>query len=103
ILEQVVDVDDLRLTLAGAGDPVLHPNFGDIVRMIAAAGIRALHVESDWVHVQEEALAACLSGAADAVSIHLPAANAQTYRRVMGVDAMVAVIENIRRLLVARR
>jgi MoaA/NifB/PqqE/SkfB family radical SAM enzyme len=103
ILEQAADVDDLRVTLAGAGDPVLHPAFGEIVGMIAEAGVRAVNVESDWVEVQEEALAACVSGAVDMVSVHLPAANAQTYRRVMGVDAMGAVIENLRRLLSARR
>jgi MoaA/NifB/PqqE/SkfB family radical SAM enzyme len=103
ILDQVADVDDLRVTLAGAGDPVLHPAFGEIVRTIAEAGVRAVHMESDWVEASEEAVAACVSGAVDVVSIHLPAANAQTYRRVMGVDAFGAAIENLRRLLSARR
>jgi radical SAM protein with 4Fe4S-binding SPASM domain len=103
ILEQVSGVDDLRLTLGGAGDPVLHSGFGAIVRMAAEAGIRAVHVESDWVDVSEEGLSACTSGAVDVASIHLPAAKAETYRRVMGVDAMAAVIDNLRRLLSARR
>jgi hypothetical protein len=103
VLDQVAGIDDLRLTLAGVGDPLLHQHFGEILRMIDAAGVSAVHVETDLLEVSEEAWAALAEVRLDVLSVHLPAATAGMYGTVMGVEGLGRVLENLRRLLSMRR
>lgn len=96
------DCDDLRLTLAGAGDPLLHRNLAQIVQDAHDSGIRAIHVETDLLC--EPTLAASLVGLpVDVVSVHIPALTASTYNSVMGVDGMTRVLENIKAMVVERQ
>jgi len=39
--------DDVRLTIAGIGDPLLHPQFFEILQAARDEGIQAVHVETD--------------------------------------------------------
>jgi len=102
IIEQLGETDDLRLTLAGAGDPALHPEFPAIARLLAESGIPALHIETDLLDLSDEAMAALVNGRFDMVSVHLPAATAPTYERVMGVAKIEQVVKNLCRLLQLR-
>ncbi len=88
-------LDDIRLTLAGVGDPLLSPVFFDVIAKARSAGISAINVETDLMGVDAMRLVA--SGI-DVVSVHLPAATPGTYARLMGVDGMGRVMENIRLL-----
>lgn len=97
-LDQLGEVDDLRLTLGGAGDPLLHPQFGEILRTIKAANVPAVHIETDLVGGTLDDLSGI-----DMLSVHLPAAFPATYASIMGVDAMARVLENLKRLLSKRR
>jgi hypothetical protein len=103
VLEQLKGIDDLRLTLAGTGDPLLHPQFAEMLRLISQAGIGAVHIETDLLELSDEALAAMMDCRVDVMSIHLPAAKAETYRTIMGTDGLGRVLENLKRLLAARR
>jgi hypothetical protein len=103
VLEGIAGIDDVRLTLAGAGDPLLHPQFAQILAMISAGGIRAVHVETDLVEVADDAWPALLGGAIDVLTVHLPAATTEGYRRIMGVDAITRVLQNLQRLLTNRK
>jgi hypothetical protein len=103
VLGEISGIDDVRLTLAGAGDPLLHPEFARILRAVAGAGVRAVHVETDLVAVADDVWPLLLDGTVDVLSVHLPAATAEGYRRVMGVDAMTRVLQNMQRLLTNRR
>jgi spiro-SPASM protein len=103
ILDQLHGIDDLRLTIAGAGDPLLHPEFPEILRLIERANVPAVHVETDLVEPSAAALDALATARLDVLTIHLPAATAPTYQRVMSADALNRVIENLKRLLALRR
>lgn len=99
LVGELSQADDMRLTVAGIGDPLLAPNFFDIIEAARAAGIHAIHVETDLMGVETEDVHRLAESNVDVISIHLPAATAQTYERVMGVDGLTQVIMNVRALI----
>src|SRR5258706_2034306 len=103
ILAQVAGIDDLRFTLGGTGDPLLHPRFPEILQLVTQAKIPAVHIETDLLELSDAALQALVASRVDVLTVHLPAACATTYQRVMGIDGYVQVLENLKRLLSARR
>jgi hypothetical protein len=103
IFDQLGKVDDLRLTLAGTGDPLLHEQMESIIALALESGIKAIHVETDLLPQRAEVVEWLAGSAIDVVSFHLPAMAPQTYERVMGADRFGEVVENIRRFIVARQ
>ena len=95
--------DDLRLTLAGVGDPLLHPRFADIVNAARSAGINAIGIETDLLPESPEVLDALPSLGLDVVTFRLPAMLPATYAAVMGADRMADALRNLKRLLIARK
>jgi hypothetical protein len=87
-----------RVLLGGMGDPLLYGWFADIVRAAAEAGVESVAVETDLVEMSDDALVALTSGTVDVVAVHMPAATGHTYARMMGVDGLGAVLENLKRL-----
>lgn len=94
--------DDLRLTLGGVGDPLLHADFHEIVHAARRAGIGAVHVETDLL-CEESLVDAVAELPIDVLSVHVPALSAATYAAVMGADGLARVARNIERLLARRR
>lgn len=92
---------DLGVTLAGAGDPLLHPRWREVVDRARESGAAGVHVRTDLVGGVAEA-DALLAGGVDVVSIDLLADTPETYRRLMGVDAHAQVVRGIERLLEGR-
>ncbi len=88
-------LDDVRLTLAGVGDPLLCPDWPAVVSMAKAAGVAAVGVETDLVSVTPARIVELVDAGVDVVSVHFPAATAQTYAAVMGVDAFATVLRNV--------
>ncbi|HEY7118771.1 MAG TPA: radical SAM protein, partial [Tepidisphaeraceae bacterium] len=103
ILEQLTEIDDLRLTLAGAGDPLLHADFAQVLDRVAQANIPAVHVETDLFEIAPSVLERLVSSQIDILTLHLPAATVATYQRIMGVDGLAKVVENLKHLLSVRR
>ncbi|HEY0008751.1 MAG TPA: radical SAM protein, partial [Tepidisphaeraceae bacterium] len=101
ICSEISSVDDARLCIGGHGDPLLHPDFACLLE--CCEGLHAVAIETDLIELSEESLHAILRTDIDVVSINLPATAPTTYERVMGVDAMARVVENIKRLLTARQ
>lgn len=95
LVQELASLDDVRLTLAGVGDPLRAEHVFAITEAASAAGIH-VHVETDLLVSNAaivERLAAC---GADVVSVHLPAATPRTYVELMEVDGFVRVMDNIR-------
>jgi hypothetical protein len=103
VLGELAGVDDVRLTLAGVGDSLLHPEFARIMELIERSGVPAVHVETDLLDVSDAAWSALAERRIDVLTVHLPAARAETYRQVMGVDGMAPALGNLKRLLTMRR
>jgi MoaA/NifB/PqqE/SkfB family radical SAM enzyme len=100
ILDRVSSVEDLRVTMGGVGDPLLHPAVREIVEYAGAAGVRAIHLETDLLGGDAAWLA---SSPLDVLTVHVPALSPATYRRVTGVDGLAAVMENLKVLLQSRK
>ncbi|HEV8291761.1 MAG TPA: hypothetical protein VGP94_07540, partial [Tepidisphaeraceae bacterium] len=58
IFSQLGRCDDVRLTISGIGDPLLHPQFCEFLRAAADEGIDAIHVETDLLASLDEKRAA---------------------------------------------
>lgn len=102
LFERLALVDDLRVTFAGVGDPLLHEQFEQIVTAARNAGIASLHVETDLLPRQTDRLSFLASGISDVVSVHLPALHRDTYQQLMGVDRISTVLEQLKLLVTAR-
>ena len=102
IFDQLGAVDDIRLTLAGVGDPLMNANAIAIIDAARSAGIRAIHVETDLLPDDPTTLETLAASEIDILSFHLPAAHIVTYTKVMGVNRMNDVLENVKRFMLAR-
>ncbi len=98
IFQQLARIDDLRLTLAGAGDPLLSEHFFSIALQARQCGIKAIHVQTDLLNVPAQVLEQLVKLQVDVISINMPALSAGMYRALMGVDGLGRVVENIRLL-----
>jgi hypothetical protein len=102
VIDELDSVDDARLMLGGAGDPLLHEKVFEVIELAARAGL-AVAMETDLFGVNEAIVDRLGDSSVDIVSIHLPAAAQGTYRNLMGVDGFVEVLGNIRRLVLRRQ
>lgn len=98
LLSELAEVDDVRLTLGGVGDPLLHPQLVELIDGAHARGIGAIHVETDLIELTDAQADQLTSGKVDVITIDIPAMQPQTYTRVMGVDRMAQVLDNVRKL-----
>jgi hypothetical protein len=97
LFKECSTLDDVRLTLAGSGDPLLADNVYDIIEAALLSGVNAIRIETDLLEIDAAATARELAGAVDIMAVHLPAASEGAYRKVMGVDAYRKVLTNIDR------
>ncbi len=95
---------DLRtVVLAGHGDPLAHPRFGEACRLLREAGVLGLAVESPLVELSDRQIDALVAAQVDVVEVRLDAASRETYRRVHGADKYEQVLANLERLEAARQ
>jgi radical SAM protein with 4Fe4S-binding SPASM domain len=102
LFDELATLDETRLTLAGVGDPMLCPNVFDVIELARRAGV-AVHVETDLLTIPADSLARLAESGVDVVSFHLPALTPKTYAAVMGRDGYADVLENVKKLLLARQ
>jgi radical SAM protein with 4Fe4S-binding SPASM domain len=94
LLNELATIDDLRLILAGAGDPLLSPIVFDVLTRAADLGIAAA-IETDLLGINPSDIARLAESRADVISIHLPAATAATYQTIMQTDGFKTCLDNI--------
>lgn len=100
LFDELASIDDIRLTLAGVGDPLLAKNFSTILR--SAQRKRAIHIETDLLPENPDHLTLLAESPVDIISVHIPALTRETYKLIMGVDRLDDVIENVRTLVKLR-
>lgn len=84
--------DDVRVVLGGFGDPLAHPQFGEMVRMIRAAGAAAIAVRTSGLIRTREIDDAIFETPVDVLEVMLDAATPDGYRRVHGTDGFDAAM-----------
>jgi MoaA/NifB/PqqE/SkfB family radical SAM enzyme len=72
IIGQMSEVDDSRLTLGGIGDPLLHGELFDVIDLASAAGVHAIHVETDLLS-PTDVIDRLGRSEVEVVSVNLPA------------------------------
>jgi spiro-SPASM protein len=109
VLEELQTIDDVRVTFAGTGDPLLAQNFPTILTAAqseAPGGIgttkRAIHIETDLLPEDPDRLTLLAESPVDIISVHIPAFTRETYKAIMGVDRLDEVVENVRTLVKLR-
>ncbi|HEV2293849.1 MAG TPA: SPASM domain-containing protein [Tepidisphaeraceae bacterium] len=102
IFAELAAADDMRVTLGGVGDPLRAPDVFDIITAAAELGISAVHIETDLL-APEDVIKRLAAAPVDVVSVHIPAFSQPTYAAVMGVDAYVRALDNVRMFLLERQ
>ena len=95
--------DDLLLTIAGDGDPILHPDFLEILRAARRAAPLSIHVQTDLVSDPSALLAAISENLIDVLSINFPGHARETYHNLAGADLHPTVMANMEKLAAAIR
>lgn len=90
------------LTLAGAGDPLRHPQWRECVQAAHEAGIAGVHLRTDLL-CDEATCQALLAAPLDAISIDLGAHRPETYARLRGINGLDAARAGALRLAQAAR
>jgi len=99
IFKELAAADDIRITLGGIGDPLLHAEFFRVIEAAYSAGISAIHVETDLLSVSSDQLRRLANLSIDILSVHIPAVTRATYRHMMDCDQLPQLIENFHTFL----
>ncbi|MDQ7013135.1 MAG: DUF115 domain-containing protein [Planctomycetota bacterium] len=101
LVEELASVrPDAAVTIGGAGDPLMHSAWREVVGAATDAGL-AVHVRSDLQCERETAMALLESGAG-VVSIDLLADTAEAYRTMAGASSFAHARENLIAMLESR-
>lgn len=92
---------DSVVSLAGAGDPLLHPEALRFISLARSSGVAAVHVRTDLL-CDPARLPALLDSGVDVISVDLMAESPSAYRAVMGADLFERARTNLLRLLELR-
>jgi 2-C-methyl-D-erythritol 4-phosphate cytidylyltransferase len=95
IFRELCLMDDVRVTIAGIGDPLLAPECFDIIAAAKSAGITAIGIETDLLWASTDDIRRLVVCGVDVISIHFPAATSPTYAAVMGIDGFSRVLQNV--------
>jgi radical SAM protein with 4Fe4S-binding SPASM domain len=103
LFSELAALDDTRLTIAGAGDPLLCENLFEVIDAARGEAAVSIHIETDLLGLTPETIGRLATSPIDVVSVHLPAMDARMYEMVMGVDGHQQVMEAIREFVTARK
>lgn len=102
VIEQFGESPGRLLTLAGAGDPLLYPEFDAIIQHAIDHGVRSVHVRTE-LRAEADVIRRLMAAPVDVISVDLQADTAATYSRMMGRDDFREVLENIEGVIGLRR
>ncbi len=91
-------VDDSLVVLGGFGEPLLHPQFDDIVRILRDNGVYGIAVRSNCLALCEKRIDALITHQVDILAAALDAWTPELYRTVNGEDRLDEAINNVRQL-----
>lgn len=102
VAAELAAYDDSLVVLGGFGEPLLHPQFDDILGAVRQAGVFGLALRTNGIALADETIESLIRHEVDVVSVTLDATSPEVYREVHGADAFDTVVGNINRLMSAR-
>ncbi len=103
LAEELAAYDDRLVFLGGHGDPLQHPQFGEVCRLLREGGVFGIGLATPLVDLRDEHIEVLLGQQIDVIEVRLDAFSAATYQRVHGRDAYQQAVQNVRRLEEIRR
>lgn len=102
IAGELAGFDDALVVLGGFGEPLLHPRFNDILRILRDAGIYGIAVRTNALALDDSRIDALITHRIDVVSPLLDAWSPERYRAVHGADRLNEATDNVTRLMSVR-
>ena len=85
------------IAFMGLGEPLLHPRFLDMVRLVKERGLRA-EVTTNALLLDDQLAAGLLEAGLDQLVVSIDGASAEAFGRVRSGASLERVVENVRRL-----
>lgn len=98
IAGEMAAFDDSLVVLGGFGEPLLHPRFADVLRILRDANIYGIAVRTNGLALDDAAIDAIIEQEVDVVSVTIDAWTAELYRAVQGADRLDEVKANLKTL-----
>lgn len=92
---------ETAVSFDGRGDPLLHPNWREIITHASEARLGAVHVRTDLLGDESE-LVGLLEAGPSVISVDVLADSPEGYRAVTGIDGFEIVTRNLKRLIELR-
>ena len=102
LLTEAAAADDLRLTIAGVGDPLESKELFPLIEVATSVGVQSIHVQTDLLSDDAKAIEYLAMSGIDVVSVNIPAMTVETYAAIMGVNKFTHVLNNIATFVRAR-
>ncbi|HJV62762.1 MAG TPA: radical SAM/SPASM domain-containing protein [Albitalea sp.] len=99
LLDQMPGLQELHLQ--GLGEPMLHPDFFDMVALAARRGIR-VSANTNLTLLTPERARRCVSSGLASLSVSLDGASAEVYQEIRRKASFAKVLRNLGRLVDAR-
>lgn len=94
----------ISVSLNGVGEPLLHPQFFDVVRHIKSVRPHLITtIFSNGILINESMCYEFIKSGLSKIHISLDAASSETYKKVRGVDKFEHILSNIRMLVELKR
>lgn len=98
LAEELAGLDDSLVVLGGFGEPLLHPEFEDVLAACRQAGIFGLAVRTNGLAMSSDVIDLLIDHNVDIVSVTIDAHTADSYREINGMDGFEQVDANVRAL-----
>ena len=82
VAAELVEYDDSLIVLGGFGEPLLHPQFDDILGLLSDAGVYGVAVRTNGLALNDAAIASLVRHRVDVVAVMLDAWSEELYRRL---------------------
>lgn len=102
VAAQLAVYDDSLVVLGGFGEPLLHPQFADIIRILRDAGVYGIAVRSNGVALDERIINGLIANHVDVLAVLLDAWTDGLYRRLHEGHDLAPVTEALAKLARAR-
>jgi spiro-SPASM protein len=102
IAKELAAYDDSLVVLGGFGEPLLHPQFDEIVAALRSAGMYGVAVRTNGLALNDEAIASLVKHRVDVVALLLDAWTDDLYRKLHDGHELSAVTAAIDKLEKAR-
>ncbi len=90
--------DDSLVVLGGFGEPLLHPRFPDVLRILRDAGIYGIAVRTNGLALSDEIIDALIETETDVLNVVIDAWTPETYAAVHGANRLEEVRANLTKL-----